>query len=235
MMCGVRASSMRKRSLAALGEVEGHVVAQVVERQLGVGRVCDVGVVRLFLGRWPQVLQAAVGVGLVDELRVVNEGAGCADVDAHAHAQQVIDRSHPAGVTPGEVVVDRDQVDALAGQRVQVQGQAGDQRLALTGLHLGDLALVEDEASDQLDVEVPEADRAPACLATQGERLDEELVRVLAVAGALAKLVRPSAQARVVQCLELGLQLVDGGRNRQVALDFPLVRVEELGQIQHGG
>src|SRR5712691_5570743 len=57
----------------------------------------------------------------------------------------------------------------------------------------------------------------------------------VAVAGALAQLIRAGAQAGVVQGLELRLQLVDGGRHRRVALDFPLVRVEELGQIQHGG
>ena len=37
---------------------------------------------------------------------------------------------HPLHVAPGQVVVDRDQVDALAGERVQVERQRGHQRLA---------------------------------------------------------------------------------------------------------
>src|SRR5712692_11080349 len=131
------------------------------------------------------MLQTAVRVRLVEKLGVVDECAGGADVNAHAHAQQVVDRTHPARVTAGEVVVDRDKVDALSRERVQVQGQAGDQRFALTGLHLSDLALVEDDASYELDVEVPEADRSAACLAAERERLDQQLVEVMAVLGPL--------------------------------------------------
>jgi hypothetical protein len=59
-----------------------------------------------------------------------------------------------------EVVVDRDDVHALAGQRVQVGGQRRDQRLALAGLHLGDLAVVQHHAAEQLHVEVAHAQRA---------------------------------------------------------------------------
>ncbi len=89
--------------------------------------------------------------------------------------------------------------------------------------------------SHELDVEVPQADRPAACLATERERLDQQLVEVMAVLGALTQLVGAGAQPCVVERLELGFQLVDGSRDRRVALDFPLVRVEELGEIEHGG
>src|SRR5712691_8660107 len=221
-------------ALAALGEVERHVVPQVVECELGVGRIRDVREIGLFLGRRLQALQAGIRVGLVDELGVVDVRARGADVDADAKAQQVVDRSHPARVTPSEVVVNGDQMDALAGESVQVKREAGDQRLAFSGLHLGDLALVQDHASYELDVEVPEADRAAGGLPADGERLNQELVEVVAVASTLAQLVRPSAHARVVQRLELGFQVGDGGRHHEVALHFPLVGVQELRQVQHG-
>jgi len=70
-------------------------------------------------------------------------------------------------------------------------------------------------------------------LAADGKRLDEQLVEVVAVGRPLAQLVRPGPQAGVVERLELVLELVDGSRDRQMALDFPLVRVQELGQVQH--
>ena len=78
-------------------------------------------------------------------------------------------RAHPLGVAPGQVVVDRDDVDALAFERVQVGGQGGDERLAFAGLHLGDLAAVEHRAADQLHVEVPHVQHAPAGLADDRE------------------------------------------------------------------
>ena len=85
-------------------------------------------------------MQPLVGrrvAGLEDERRVVGD-------HPDADAEEVEDRAHPLRVAPGEVVVDGDDVDAAAGQRVEDRGQRRDEGLALAGPHLGDLALVED-------------------------------------------------------------------------------------------
>ena len=105
-----------------------------------------------------------------------------------AHAERVPDRLRPLRVALGEVVVDRDQVDALAGQRVQVERLDGDEGLALAGLHLGDVALVEDDAAHLLDVEEADAHRALERLADGGEGLEDELVDRLAVLDPLLEL-----------------------------------------------
>ena len=57
----------------------------------------------------------------------------------------------------GQVVVDGDDVHALAVEGVEV-GRGGGQGLALTGLHLGDVAEVQCRAALDLDVVVPLAD-----------------------------------------------------------------------------
>ena len=88
----------------------------------------------------------------------------------------MVDRPHPLHVAAGQVVVDRDQVRAAPGERVQVERQRRDQRLALAGLHLGDLALVQDDAAEALHVEVAQADGAPRRLAHGRERLRQDLV-----------------------------------------------------------
>ena len=130
MMSGVRASSMRMLSTSSTmakwcprctidGKLELHVVAQVVEAELVVGAVGDVG---------PVGHLALLVVQLVLD-------------DADPHAQEAVEAAHPLRVAAGQVVVDGDDVDALAGERVEVGGQGGDQRLALAGLHLGDLPL----------------------------------------------------------------------------------------------
>src|SRR5258708_757366 len=51
------------------------------------------------------------------------------------------------------------------GERVEDDRQGGGQRLALAGLHLGDLPVVERHPADQLHVEVAHAHRSPAHLA----------------------------------------------------------------------
>ena len=193
-------------SLGALRQVARHVVAQVVECQLGVGRISDIGAVRLLLAHRPEVLESGIRMGLVKVLGVVHEGGRGSHVDANRQPQEVIDRRHPSSVAAGEVIVDGHQVDALPGQRVQVEGQARHERLAFTGLHLGDLALVEDDASHQLDVEVAETYRAPRGLAADGECLYQQLVEVMPLVGLLAQSVGACAEAGVVQLLELRLQ-----------------------------
>ncbi len=139
-------------ALHHVGELELHVVAQVVEAELVVGAVGDVGAVGL----------AALLVGEV------------MDDDADGEAEEAVDLAHPFGVALGEVVVHRDDVDAAAGERVQVGGQGGDQRLAFAGLHLGDLALVQDGAADDLHVEVAHADDAFAGFAHDGESFGQQ-------------------------------------------------------------
>src|SRR5258707_5314481 len=50
-----------------------------------------------------------------------------------------------------EVVVDRDEMDAGRRERIEVEREARDERLALAGLHLRDVALVQHDAAHQLD------------------------------------------------------------------------------------
>ncbi len=68
---------------------------------------------------------------------------------------------------------------ALAGQRVQVHRQRRDQRLAFAGAHLGDLAVVQHHAADQLHVEVAHAEGAARRFAGSGEGLGQDLVERL--------------------------------------------------------
>ena len=98
-----------------------------------------------------------------------------------AHAERLEDGPVPLGVALREVVVDGDEVRALAGEAVEVEREARDERLALAGLHLGDVALVEDDPAHQLDVEHALVRRALARFADGRERVEDEVVEALAV------------------------------------------------------
>ena len=103
--------------------------------------------------------------------------------------------AHPLGVVLGQVVVDGDDVHALARQRVEVRRQGRDQRLALTGLHLGDVAEVQRRAAHDLDVEVALAEHPLGGLADGRERLGHQVVEGLAVGEPLLELVGHAAGA----------------------------------------
>ena len=176
-----------------------HVVAQVVEAELGVGAVGDVGLVGGLLRRRRHA--------------VLNE--------AGLHAEEAVDLAHPLAVAPGQIVVDGHDVHVVPRDGVQVAGQGGHERLALAGLHLGDLSLVQGHTADELHVEVAEPDGAHGSLAYGGEGLGEQIVQALAGGVALAELLRLSGQLLIGKRLELRFQRVD-------LIDFGLVALQLL-------
>ena len=218
-------------ALDLVGDLELHVVAEVIETELVVGAVGDVGAVG----------GAAFGVGEV------------VDDDAYGEAEEAIDLAHPFGVALGEVVVDGDDVDAVAGERVEVAGKRGDEGLAFAGLHLGDFALVEGHAADHLDVEVAHADGAAAGFADDGEGFGEELVEdgffgsdTLLVVGdafegggdAGAEFDGLSGELFVGEGLGGFVEAVDLGEHGKHALDGAFVGgAEDFGEslVEHGG
>ena len=178
--------------VAALGlvdELAGHVVAQVVEPELVVRAVRDVGgVLGPLLGR-----------------RRLEAGDDQADLET----EEAVDATHPLGVEPGQVVVDGDEVHALAADAVEVGRERRDQRLALAGLHLRHPPEVQCRTAHQLHVEVALADDPLGGLAHDRERLDGQVVELGAVGQALAELGGLRLQCLVAQALRLGLQRVD--------------------------
>ena len=190
----------------------GHVVAQVVEAELVVGGVGDVAVVRR-----PPLLGRHVG----------QDHAG-------RQAEEVVHAAHPLRVVLREVVVDRDDVDATPGERVQVRREGGHQGLALTGLHLGDVAEVQRRSTHQLDVEVPLAEHPLGRLADGRERLRHQRVEALPLGEPLLELVGLCAQLLVGHRDEVVLDGVDGLRDAvELAQDLALADAEDLVDERH--
>ena len=183
-----------------------HVVAQVVEADLVVGAVGDVaGIGRL----------ALLVVEFVDD-------------DADGETEELVDPAHPFGVAAREVVVDRDDVHALAGQGVEIDREGGDERLALARLHFGDLALVQDHAALELHVEVALAQGPLGRLAHGREGFRQQIVERFALGQALAELGGLAAELFVREFDHLRLEGVDLRHRLVEALDDPVVgRPEE--------
>ena len=201
MISGVRASSTRIEvdfvddrevvpALDHLRQLVLHVVAQIVEAVFVVGAVGDVG-----------------GIG---RRRARSSSSPCT-MTPTVSPRKLVDLAHPFGVAAGEVVVDRDDVDALAGERVEIDRQRGDQRLAFAGPHLGDGALVQHHAADQLDVEMALAERAWR-LRARWRRPGPGGRRASCRRRARPGTRRCGRAARRRRALEFGLQRIDRGR-----------------------
>ena len=122
-------------------------VAQVIEACLLGGDVGDVGPIGAAPGLRRHVLLDGV----------------------HREAEHAVDGAHPLGVAAGQVVVERQDVDAVAGQRVESRGHDRGQRLALAGLHLDHPAARQGQGRDHLHVERSQAEGAAGRFPHQGE------------------------------------------------------------------
>ena len=145
-----------------------------------------------------------------------------------------MDAAHPLGVVLREVVVDGDDVHAPAGERVEVRRQRRDQGLALTGLHLRDVAEVERRATHDLHVEVALAEHPLGRLADGRERLRHQRVERLAVGEALLELVGLRPQLLVGHGDEVVLDGVDRpGDGFELAEDLALADAQDLVDERH--
>ena len=130
---------------------------------------------------------------------------------ADGQAQEAIDLAHPFAVALGQIVVDRHHMHAFAGQRIEIDGQGGDQGLAFAGLHFGDVAVVQHHAADQLHVEMALAQGALGRLADHRKGFRQQVVQGLALCQPLPEGGRHGLQLVVRHGLEAGLQGIDLG------------------------
>jgi len=138
------------------------------------------------------------------------------DVEAHP----AVKSTHPFRVAPGEIVVDRDEVNTLAGETVQVGRKRRDEGLALAGLHFGNPPEVQCGAAHQLDVVVALAENTAGCLAGGGEGLDQEVVERLAALETRPELGGLSTKRIVGQSRHRRFEGVDVGHEVRERLDL---------------
>lgn len=122
-------------ALHHFGGAIGHVVAEVIKPKLVVGAIGNVCGVHFaaFCRRLPR------------------------DNAASGHAERAKNATHEVTLVACEEVVHRHNVHALTSDGVEVCGESRDERLTLTGLHLGDVSTVQCGATHELHVKVTEA------------------------------------------------------------------------------
>src|SRR5205807_4590188 len=117
----------------------------------------------------------------------------------------------------------RDHVHALAIEGIQINRKGGDERFSFTGPHLGDGAVVEHDAADQLDVEMAHVEEAAAGLTHYGEGLNQQVIGGCALSHALSEFNGFSGKVDIGELLHLRFELIDGRDGRQKRFDLALV------------
>ena len=207
----------------------GHaVVAEIIEAKLRIHPVADVRAILL--------------AAFIRRLVVLD--------DADSEAEVLVELPHPFRVASGEVIVRGDEVRAVSREAVQKERQRGDKRLALAGRHLGDHALVQAIAADELRVEMNHRPRhrlladgklrlrfrePPRGILHRGKRLRQNVIEVFLLRAPFERLqlFLPfrdlRAQGILAERAEFHLELIDARDDRLERLDHACVfRAEEF-------
>ena len=168
--------------------MEDHVVTQVIETELVIGRVSD-----------------GTAVGTLAIL------AGHARQDhTDRHIEGVIQTSHPFGVATRKVIVNGHHVHRTTGQRIEIGRQGRDQGFAFAGAHFGNLALVQYDAADHLLVEMTHAEHTLAGFTHHGKSFGQQIVEGLTSLVAVTEFGGLGTQGLIAQGSDATLQLIDG-------------------------
>ena len=164
-----------------VGQPECQVVAQIVEAKFVVGAVNHI---------------TGVGRGLVD-------GVHSALDDPDRQTQEFINRPHPVRIALREVFVNGDDLHAVAAERVQVSGQGCDQGLAFPGAHFRNFAFVQNQAADQLHIEMAQAQGPDRRFTHNGKGFREHVFQCFSAGYRGLQLVGPGPQFAVTQGLKI--------------------------------
>ena len=190
-----------------------HIVAQIIEAELIIGAVGDVGGIG---GLALRVAQA-----LLD--------------DPRGHAEETVNGAHPLRVARRQIIVDCDNVNALSSQGIQIDRQGGHQCFALTCAHFSNRPGMQDHAAQKLHIKMPHAQRTFGRLANNRKGLHEEVIEGLAGRQTGPELLCFCGQRRVRELLHGRFQCVDCGNTLAQWLELAVVdRTKNLlGKGQH--
>ena len=178
-----------------------HIVAEIVEAEFIVGAIGDVG-----------------GIGFAAGV-IVDIGHD----DTDAEPEEFIDLAHPAGIARRQIIIDRHNMDALAGQRIEIDSERGDEGLAFAGTHFGDFSAVKHHPADQLHIEMAHPHGAPGGLADGRKGFGQNVIERLAGGEFALQLVGLAPQRVIGQGRHHGFERIDARDKGRQRLDVAIV------------
>ena len=199
-------------ALYQIARVGSHVVTQVVETELVVGTEGDISHICL-------ATSVRVRTMLVDAI--------------YRETVEHIERAHPLRVTLSQVVVHGNDVNTITSQGIQEDRSCTYESLTLTGSHLGNLTLVENDTTEELNVVVDHfplhivATGCPVVVIDSLVAIDGNEV-VLWIRSQFAVEVSSSNYCLLVLCETAGGILYDSEHLRQYLVEGDFILVESF-------
>ena len=167
--------------------VDDHIITQIIKSQLVVRHIGDVAV-----------------VGCLSLL-----GGHAVKYHTDLQSQELMYLSHPLGITLCQIVVDGNNMDTLAFQRIQIGRKSGHQGLTFTGTHLCDTSLMQDDTTDQLYSVVLHVQNTLCSLSYGCIRLRKQIIQRLSIVQTHLVFVGLAAQFLIGKCLHRRTECLD--------------------------
>ena len=163
---------------------DDHVIPQIIEAQLVIRAIGNV---------------AGIGLAAVGGLHVMDD-------QAHGQTHEPMYLAHPLAIAPSQIVVNGNDMDALARQRVQIRGQGRHQRFAFACFHFSDAALMQHDTAQDLHMIGAHSQNAVVRLADGRECLRQQVVQRFALGQTSLEFVGLAPQLLVGQLTILVLE-----------------------------
>ena len=142
--------------------------------------------------------------------------------------------THPFRVTLGEVIVNRDNVDTLSGNCIEVRRQRGHKCFAFARAHLSDVSQMQCCTTHDLYVVVALAQCALGCFAHRGESLRHEVIEGFALRIALLEFLGQGAKFFIGEVHEILLDRINRTSNSfEFAERLSLTRAKDFVENTH--
>ena len=125
---------------------------------------------------------------------------------------------------------------ALRRQSIEIDSKRCRKRLAFTGSHFSNFAVIEHHAADELHIKVPHAEHAAACLAHNSKGLWQQMLQILALGKSVSKFRSFGSKLIIAELLHGWFKLVDFCAAFAILLHEPVIAAaENLGKkgIKH--
>ena len=107
--------------------------------------------------------------------------------------------SHPLAVTPGQVIVHRNNMHTLSGKCIEISRQNGNKCFAFTGFHFSNTPLMKDNTADYLHVKRFHSKNTPCRFTGCGKSFGEKIIQRLPFTQTFLKLRRLFAELFIRQ------------------------------------
>ena len=101
-----------------------------------------------------------------------------------------MNRAHPGGVPGSQVIVDRNHMDTLSFQGIQIRRKRGNHGLTFTGFHFSDTSLMQDDTAHQLYAEGFHVQDSSGSLTHRGISLRKQVIQCFPFGETLPEFLR---------------------------------------------